>query len=277
MFPDLNEFIGQFAAASNTYPFDSGAFFDYLFHPNSMLLKGLALTIVIAIISQVLGSLIGLGAAMSRRSVLAPVRWLATGYVWLFRGTPFLVQVSIVFFAGFPFFGLGIFGGYRWDDVEIFGWLIAGRILAGIFALALNEGAYMAEIVRSGIDSVDKGQIEAAHAIGMTSRQTMRRIVLPQAMRTIVPPLGNQFNLMLKSTSLLSVISVIELYTAAAILQGQTFQPFEVFGAVAVYYLIMTAIWTVIQGLIERRLARGWGVQVLKPGKSKLSRKGARA
>ncbi|WP_202918086.1 amino acid ABC transporter permease [Mycolicibacterium sp. CBMA 295] len=112
----------------------------------------------------------------------------------------------------------------------------------------------MAEIVRAGISSVESGQVEAGHAIGMTHRQTMRRIVLPQAARTIVPPLGNQFNLMLKNTSLLSVISVTELYTAAAIIQGQTFQPFEVFGAVAIYYLALTAIWTVIQGLIERRM-----------------------
>ncbi|WP_436700054.1 amino acid ABC transporter permease [Nocardioides sp. BYT-33-1] len=246
-------------AAGSTYPFDWDAFTDYLLHPSSMVIHGLGLTVLIAVLSQFLGTLIGIAADLTRRSRFAPLRWLASGYVWLFRGTPFLVQVSIIYFAGLPFFGLAVFGGYRWDDVEVVGYLIAGRVIAGVFALSLNEGAYMAEIVRSGIDSVDRGQVEAAHAIGMTARQTTRRIVLPQALRTIVPPLGNQFNLMLKSTSLLSVISVTELYTAAAIIQGQTFQPFEVFGAVAIYYLALTAGWTLIQGRIERRLGRGWG------------------
>jgi polar amino acid transport system permease protein len=260
----------QLPLASNAYPFDGEAFFQYLLDPSGIVLKGLVLTVVIAVLSQILGSMIGLAAALGRRSRLRPLTWLANGYVGLFRGTPFLVQVAIVYFAGFPFFGLGIFGGYRWDDIEVLGVVIAGRILAGIFALSVNEGAYMAEIVRSGIDAVDRGQVEAAQAIGMTSRQMMRRIVLPQALRTIVPPLGNQFNLMLKGTSLLSVISVMELYTAASVIQGQTFQPFEVFGAVAIYYLLLTAVWTVIQSRIERRLARGWGEQVIKKSKRSL-------
>ena len=117
----------------------------------------------------------------------------------------------------------------------------------------------MAEIVRSGLEAVDKGQREAAQAIGMRKKQVMNRIILPQAMRTIIPPLGNQFNNMLKNTSLLSVISVVELYTAAQIIQGQTFQPFEVFGAVAIYYLALTTIWNLVQMMIEKRLNRGWG------------------
>jgi polar amino acid transport system permease protein len=246
----------QLVAAANTYPFDWPAFWGYLTDPSGLILKGLVMTVIIAVVSQVLGVVIGLVAALAGDSRYRGIRWFAAGYVGLFRGTPFLVQVSIIFFAGFPFFGLPIFGGYRWDDLRILGFVILGRILAGIFALSLNEGAYMAEIIRAGIGSVDPGQVEAAHAIGMTHRQTMRRIVLPQAARTIVPPLGNQFNLMLKSTSLLSVISVTELYTAAAIIQGQTFQPFEVFGAVAIYYLGLTAIWTIVQGRIERRLNR---------------------
>lgn len=246
----------------NTYPFDWAAFWRYLTQPGELLLTGLVLTVIIAILSQAFGVLIGLGADLARRSRFAPLRWLASTYVFVFRGTPFLVQVSIIFFAGFPFFGMAIFGGYRWDDVNIFGWVIAGRILAGIFALSLNEGAYMAEIIRSSIDSVDRGQLEGAQAVGMTHRRAMRRIILPQAVRTMVPPLGNQFNLMLKNTSLLSVISVTELYTAAAIIQGQTFQPFEVFGAVAIYYLVLTAVWTGIQMLIERRVGAAWGVPI---------------
>ncbi|MEZ3158954.1 amino acid ABC transporter permease [Microbacterium sp. BWT-B31] len=247
------------AASSHTYPFDWAAFWDYLVHPSQLILTGLVLTIVIAILSQIFGVAIGLIADLARRSRFRPVRWLASTYVFVFRGTPFLVQVSIIFFAGFPFFGMAIFGGYRWDDIEIFGIVIAGRILAGIFALSLNEGAYMAEIIRSSIDSVDRGQMEAAQAVGMTRSKAMRRIILPQAVRTVIPPLGNQFNLMLKNTSLLSVISVTELYTAAAIIQGQTFQPFEVFGAVALYYLALTAVWSGIQMVIEKRVGAAWG------------------
>lgn len=244
---------------ATTYPFQMDDFLRYLLQPSGMILGGIILTVVISVVSQFFGSLLGFAAAMGRRSRRRSFRWISGFYVWLFRGTPFLVQVSIIYFAGFPFFGLPIFGGYRWDDVEILGLVVAGRIIAGIFALSLNEGAYMAEIVRSGLESVDRGQAEAAQAIGMTSNRIMRRIVLPQALRTIVPPLGNQFNLMLKNTSLLSVISVTEMYTAAAILQGQTFQPFEVFGAIAIYYLALTTVWTIIQAEIERRLNRGWG------------------
>lgn len=247
-----------------TYPFDWQAFWEYLFHPSSLILNGLMLTIVIAVLSQSFGVMIGLAADLARRSRFRVVRWISSTYVFVFRGTPFLVQVSIVFFAGFPFFGLPIFGGYRWDDIQIFGVLIFGRILAGIFALSLNEGAYMAEIIRSSIDSVDKGQLEAAQAVGMTHRQAMRRIILPQATRTMIPPLGNQFNLMLKNTSLLSVISVTELYTAAAIIQGQTFQPFEVFGAVAIYYLLLTAVWTGVQKLIEKKVGTAWSAPAMR-------------
>ncbi|NNH03920.1 amino acid ABC transporter permease [Microbacterium ulmi] len=224
-----------------------------------MILSGLVLTIVIAILSQVFGVVIGLIADLARRSRFRVLRWIASTYIFVFRGTPFLVQVSIIFFAGFPFFGLAVFGGYRWDDLQVFGVVIAGRILAGIFALSLNEGAYMAEIIRSSIDAVDRGQMEAAQAVGMTRRKAMRRIILPQAVRTVIPPLGNQFNLMLKNTSLLSVISVTELYTAAAIIQGQTFQPFEVFGAVALYFLALTAAWTAAQMVIEKRVGAAWG------------------
>lgn len=245
--------------AAIAYPFDADAFWGFLFRPSPLILTGLVLTVIISIISQALGSVLGFFAATGRKSEHRIWRGIASFYVWVFRGTPFLVQVSIIYFAGFPFFGLAIFGGYRWDDISILGFVIAGRVLAGIFALSLNEGAYMAEIVRSGLEAVDKGQSEAAQAVGMRKKQVMNRIILPQAMRTIIPPLGNQFNNMLKNTSLLSVISVVELYTAAQIIQGQTFQPFEIFGAVAIYYLALTSVWNFIQMGIEKRLNRGWG------------------
>jgi polar amino acid transport system permease protein len=242
-----------------TYPFHWDAFFRYLFEPNGMVLNGIRLTIIIAVVSEIAGVALGVLLALARMSRSRILRRLAGVYIWFFRGTPLLVQIAIVYFAGFPFLGLPIFGGYSWGDITIFGTVIPGRILAGIFALSANEGAYMAEIVRSGISGVDAGQLEAARSVGMTRALAMRLIVLPQAARLIVPPLGNQFNMMLKTTSLLSVISVVELYTASSIVQGQTFQPFEVFFAAAIYYLIMTSIWNFIQSRVERRLGRGWG------------------
>lgn len=242
-----------------TYPFNWGAFLDYLFNPNGMVTNGIRLTIIIAVVSEIIGVVLGVLLALARMSRSRVLRRASGIYIWFFRGTPLLVQIAIVYFAGFPFFGLPIFGGYSWGDVTVFGVVIPGRILAGIFALSANEGAYMAEIVRGGITGVDAGQLEAARSIGMTRALAMRLVVLPQAARLIVPPLGNQFNMMLKTTSLLSVISVVELYTASSIVQGQTFQPFEVFFAAAIYYLIMTSIWNFIQSRVERRLGRGWG------------------
>ena len=130
-----------------------------------------------------------------------------------------------------------------------------GAVFAGIVALAVNEGAYMREIVRAGIDAIDKGQMEAARSLGMTHRLAMRRDVLPQAARVIVPPLGNEFNNMLKTTSLLFTIGVYEIFADAEIQYSNTFKPVEYFLAVAVWYLLLTGVWTVIQAQIERKLA----------------------
>jgi len=244
-----------------TYPFKWDSFLEYLFQPGEMVLNGIRLTITIAVVAELIGVALGVLLALARMSRSRILRGLASAYIWFFRGTPLLVQIAIVYYAGFPFFGLPIFGGYSWGDVTIFGIGISGRVLAGTFALAINEGAYMAEIVRSGITGVDAGQLEAARSVGMTRGLAMRLVVLPQAARLIVPPLGNQFNMMLKTTSLLSVISVVELYTASNIIQGQEFKPFEVFFAAAIYYLIMTSIWNLVQRRIEKRLGRGWGEQ----------------
>lgn len=250
--------------STQPYDFDSHAFWDFLLHPPQMVLNGLWLTVVIAVVSELFGVILGVLAALMRDSRHAVFRWPAVLYTSVIRGTPFLVQVAIVYFAGFPFFGLSLFGGYRWDDLVILGVVVPGRILAGIFALSMNEGAYMAEIVRSGIASVDRGQREAAQAIGMPRRLLMQRVIFPQAARVIVPPLGNQFNLMLKSTSLLSVISVMELYTAANVIQGQVYKPFEIFFAVALYYLALTGCWLLIQSRLEGRVGRGWNSPVAR-------------
>src|SRR5581483_847170 len=143
---------------------------------------------------------------------------------------------------------------YSFPNLDILGVSIPGVIQAGIITLSLNEGAYMAEIIRAAIDSVDTGQMEAAEALGMRRRQAMRHVVLPQAMRVVIPPLGNEFNNMLKVTSLLSVIGLQELFLAAQDYNSATFKTFTIFLAVAVYYIVMTTVWALIQSVIERRL-----------------------
>jgi polar amino acid transport system permease protein len=197
-------------------------------------------------------------------SRVVPVRWTANIYVWIFRGTPLLVQIMIIYY------GLLNTNIFRWDDLNFGGFVVEGAVQAGIVALGLNEGAYMTEIVRAGIISIDPGQMEAAKSLGMTYSQAMRRIVLPQAARIIVPPLGNEFNNMLKTTSLLIVISVPELFVIFSILNGNgptSFHPFELFLAAAVWYLVLTTIWGFIQARIERRLAKGTpGAPVEGPG-----------
>jgi polar amino acid transport system permease protein len=132
---------------------------------------------------------------------------------------------------------------------------LGGAAFAGIVALGINEGAYMREIIRAGIDAIDRGQMEAARSLGMSYGLAMRRVVLPQAARVIVPPLGNEFNSMLKTTSLLAFIGVYELFLDADVHYSTTFKPAEYFAAVAVWYLLLTSGWSIIQAWIERKLA----------------------
>jgi len=239
------------SGGKSTYHYQWNLFFDSIFRPDQQILNGLFLTIVISIISQFIGVVLGVFAALGKMSKVLPIRWFANLYVWFFRGTPLVVQ--LVFF----YFGLSVAKIYTWPDFTIGPVTIEGAVQAGVFALGLNEGAYMAEIVRAGILAVDPGQMEAARALGMTPGKAMRRIVLPQAARVIIPPLGNEFNNMLKTTSLLFVLSVVELYSTFNIKQGNSFSPFEDFLACAVWYLLLTTIWGVIQSWIERRLAKG--------------------
>ena len=223
-------------------------FTDALFHPSSQWMTGLWRTIYISVIAQALGVVFGLFIALARRSRLLPLRLLAAGYVWVLRGTPLLVQLVIVYN------GLAAANVYRFKDVTVGPLSLAGVIQAAILTLALNETAYMSEIIRAALGAVDTGQTEAAKALGMTPAVTMRTVLLPQAARTVIPPLGNEFNLMMKSTSLLSVIGVQEMFLTAQSINSATFKTFEVFGAAALYYLVLTTIWGFIQGLIERKL-----------------------
>ena len=231
--------------------FDWGTFWDRIFGVDSAFGSALLATIYIAVIAQALGVVLGLVAALMRMSRLRVLQVLSGLYVWVFRGTPVIVQIFFVYFGVNILFGVTVIPNSL--DFGVFA--LGGAAFAGILALGFNEGAYMREIIRAGIDSVDKGQLEAARSVGMTHGLAMRRIVLPQAARVIVPPLGNGFNNMLKTTSLLFFIGVVELWGNAEIGYSQTFKPVEYFAAVAVWYLLLTTIWTVIQSWIERRLA----------------------
>jgi polar amino acid transport system permease protein len=241
------------------YQFNWQIFWNYIWPPtafqNPLIRDGLIATILVSIIAQAFGVLFGLLAALGKMSKFGPLRWLADVYIWYFRGTPLLVQMVLLFF------GLGVTHIYNFPDIHIGEITIIGAIQAGTLALAINEGAYMAEIVRAGIEAIDPGQMEAAKSLGMTYGLAMRRIVLPQAAKVIIPPLGNEFNNMMKTTSLMEVISGAELFYAFNQINARIFKPFELFIAASLYYLFLTTIWSLIQSRIESGLGERKGVE----------------
>jgi polar amino acid transport system permease protein len=236
--------------------FGWGTVGDYLF--DSRILHGLVLTLELTAIAMVVGVALGVLFAVMRLSPNPLVAATSSFYIWLFRGTPVLVQILFWSFisALYPRISLGIpFGGPE---------LISGNantiitpFVAAILALGLNEGAYMAEIVRAGILSVDEGQNEAAQALGMTRLQTMRRIVLPQAMRVIIPPTGNETISMLKTTSLVSVIATQELLYSAQLIYAVNYRQIPLLIVVSLWYLTVTSVLSIGQHYIERRYGRG--------------------
>jgi polar amino acid transport system permease protein len=248
--------VGLAGCQPSTYQYRWDFFFKSIFNPDGLILQGVALTVWISVLAQVMGVVLGVFGAIGKMARSPILRSIAGIYVWIFRGTPLLVQIVLIYYA------LGVTGLYKWPDIALLGIFSSGKVQAGILALGVNEGAYMSEIVRAGILSIDAGQMEAAKSLGMPFGQAMRRIILPQAARVIVPPLGNEFNNMLKTTSLLVIISVPEIYFTFSQKNagGSTvFHPFELFLAAAVWYLLITTIWGVVQAQIERRLGRGVG------------------
>ena len=227
--------------------FDSSFFWHYLLEPSSVYLHGLWLTLSLSVVSQSLGTFIGVSGALGSQSRFRIVRLVVGLYTWIIRGTPLLVQIIFIYTA------LAAGNIFRFEDLNLGFVIIPGNIQAAIVALSLNEGAYMTEIVRAGILSVDTGQTEAAKSLGMTYFKSMRRIVLPQAVRVILPPLGNEFNAMLKNTTLVSVIGVPELLMATQMVTSATFRVFELYTVVALYYLALTTAWGFVQSAIERR------------------------
>jgi polar amino acid transport system permease protein len=230
-------------------------FSQYVF--TRIMFEGLWKTVWITAASMAIGIALGIVLAVMRMSPNPVVKTVAWLYIWFFRGTPVLVQ--LVFWAYlaqlYRYLSLGIpFGPeFIFFDVNE----LIPVIAAAVLALGLNEAAYMAEIVRSGILSVGKGQTEAAEALGMTRGTVMRRIVLPQAMRIIVPPTGNEVISMLKTTSLLAFIAVAELFTTAQNVYNSNYQQIPLLVVASLWYLVVTTILSVGQFYLERHFGRG--------------------
>jgi polar amino acid transport system permease protein len=223
------------------------------------ILEGAAVTVMVTVVCMTIGAVLATLLAIMKLSVNPLLRWLATGFIEFFRGTPLLLQIvfwgylGIIFpelFLGIPFTDIVFVRGETSDIIP--------AIVAGIIALSLNEAAYSAEIVRAGILAVDQGQTEAAKSLGMSSKYTMRRIVLPQAMRVIIPPMGNEFIGMLKNTSLLQMIAVAELYTQASTISSANLAQIELLIVSGFWYLLMTSILGFPQRALEKKYGRGF-------------------
>jgi polar amino acid transport system permease protein len=218
---------------------------------------GVPFTLLICVAAIVLAVILALLGALARLS-RNPVAFGISGfYTSFFRGTPLIVQMFLIY-AGLAQIGANLRTmGYDWGEV-----LILDPMTAGILALGLNYGAYMTEIFRAGIQSVAHGQTEAAMALGMTYRQMMRRIVLPQAVRVIIPPTGNEFIAMLKDSALVSflgtVVSQMELFRRADLLGTRDFRPFEALILAAAMYWALTSVFTFFQQRLERRMSKGY-------------------
>jgi polar amino acid transport system permease protein len=224
---------------------------------SSRVLDGLLITLELTALAMVIGVVLGIVVAVMRLSqnpIVSGVAWL---YAWFFRGTPVLVQVIFWSFIAilYPVLSFGIpFGPeFVYFDSNLLIPVFAGAVLG----FGLNEAAYMSEIVRAGILSVDQGQTEAAEALGMTRLKILRRIVLPQAMRVIIPPTGNETISMLKTTSLASVIAVGDLFRQVQLIYGSNLQQIPLLVVASIWYLVLTSLLSVVQYFIERRYARG--------------------
>jgi polar amino acid transport system permease protein len=221
------------------------------------ILRGLEVTLELTAIAMAVGIVLGVVLAIMRLSpnpILSGFSWI---YIWFFRGTPVLVQILFWYVLGvlYPQVSFGVPFGPAF--VHLNGNTAITAFVAAILGLGLNEAAYMAEIVRAGIQSVDEGQIEAAQSIGMSRLMTLRQIVLPQAMRLIIPPTGNETISMLKTSSLASVATVAELLYAAQLIYANNYETVPLLMVASIWYLIVTSILTVGQYYLERRFARG--------------------
>ncbi|MFF3499159.1 amino acid ABC transporter permease [Streptomyces sp. NPDC003247] len=223
---------------------------DKLF--DSTVLAGAGRTLLISVLAMVVGVVLGIVLAVMRLSRNPVTSWVAWVYIWFFRGTPVYVQLLLWFNLAliFPLLNLGPIYKDEMTDVMT-------PFMCALLGLGLNEAAYMAEICRAGLMAVDEGQTEAAHALGMSHGKTLRRIVIPQAMRVIVPPTGNEFINMLKTSSLVYAVTYNELLRATSTIGSTSYAVMEMLFVASIWYLVMTSVFSVFQYYLERRYARG--------------------
>ncbi|CAC5554738.1 TPA: ABC transporter permease subunit [Staphylococcus aureus] len=219
--------------AANAMNDDSGFISKY----GSFFLKGIKITILISLIGVALSSILGAFVALMKLSKIKIISWIASIYIEILRGTPMLVQVFIVFFGITAALGLDI-----------------SALVCGTIALVINSSAYIAEIIRAGINAVDKGQMEAARSLGLNYRQTMKSVIMPQAIKNILPALGNEFVTLIKESSIVSTIGVGEIMFNAQVVQGISFDPFTPLLVAAALYFVLTFVLTRIMNMIEGRL-----------------------
>jgi polar amino acid transport system permease protein len=230
-----------------TFEFD--VFWDYLFDEDIM--RGALTTLYISVLAQAAGIGLGVLAAVVRHLRMPVASQAASLYIWFFRGTPLLVQL-IFWFSAFPQlvtddFSVGLFDVQR-------EWFLLTPFQAALIGLSLNEGAYMSEIVRAGIESIERGQMDAARSLGMTNIQAMRLVILPQAARVAVPPTGNEFIAMLKNSSLANVIAYPELLYASQRVYTRNYQVLELLAVASLWYLAMTTVFSIFQAELEAQL-----------------------
>ncbi|MFC5819520.1 amino acid ABC transporter permease [Nonomuraea harbinensis] len=228
---------------------------QYLFHPNVLL--GLGMTVLLTVICMTLGSGLGVLLAVGRLSAFRPLSWACTLYIGLFRGVPPLVQLLFWFNLAYllPRISLGVPFGPTFAS-----WptnTVISALTAAIIGFTLHEAAYMAEIVRAGILGVDAGQRDAARAMGFTAGQSFFKVVLPQAMRVIIPPTGSQFISLLKGTSLVSVIALADLLYSVQVIYNQTYQIVPLLIVACFWYLIVVTLLSVGQQRLERHFGKG--------------------
>ena len=223
--------------------FDWGTVGDFLFNP--VILKGLRTTLQIAALAMVLGIVLGIVLGVMRVSRSPFASGAASLYVWFWRGTPVVLQLLLMYFGLRQVFENDTFRE-NWTPFR-----------AAVITFALNEAAYMAEIVRGGILSVEAGQMDAAKSLGMRNLQAMRRVILPQSLRVVVPPTGNEFIAMLKNTSVAFAIAIVELTNAARIQAARNFQSMELYTVAAFWYLVVVTVFSFLQAEVERLLTAG--------------------
>ena len=210
--------------------------------------EGLRNTLIIAVVAVVAGTFLGALMALMRMSKVTPLRWLATAYIEFFRGTPLMVQLMFIFY-GLPMIGVSF--------PEISFIPDFSRFMAGIVAMSLNSCAYVAEVIRSGIQAVDPGQMEAARSLGFKKGEAMRIVVLPQAIRNILPALGNEFITVIKESSVVSVIGIADLMFRTNGVKAKTYNTLECLFVAALLYFVTTFFFSKLVSLTERRMAHG--------------------